>query len=94
MEFNHEQLPDLFEGVRIGNAMQGVCYVFSSPKYNGDFMEVYVINARTQQWRFVIDNYPRQRKFFATDLPYRTVEDFEHDLVRMGIEPLIKKIKN
>ncbi len=89
MDFSHEQLPDIYEGVRIGSATQGVCYVFKNAK--GDFMEVFIIDGRNE-WRFVIDNYPRQRKFFSTNLPYRNIEDFEHDLIRMGIEPLIKKV--
>lgn len=90
MDFNHEQLPNIYEGVRIRNATMGVCYVFSNAK--GDFMEVFIING-INEWRFVIDNYPRQRKFFSTNLPYRNIEDFEYDLTRIGIEPLIKKLK-
>lgn len=89
MEFTHEKLPDIYEGVRKGNAMTGVGYVFSNSK--GDFMELFVIDSRTE-FRFVIDNYPRQRKIFMTNLPYRSIEDFEHDLVRMGVE--IPKRKN
>ncbi len=88
MEFNHEQLPDLYEGVRIGNGIIGSCYIFSNQK--GDFMELFILHNQTQ-WKFIIDNFPRQRKYYSTNIPYRTVEDFEHDLVRMGIEPLIKK---
>lgn len=90
MEFTHDMLPNLYEGVRIGNATQGDCYVFSNKK--GDFMEVYVIQTdRDLQWRFVIDNYPRQRKFYSTNLPYRSIDDFEYDLERMGIEKLKRK---
>lgn len=89
MDFTHEQLLNIYEGVRKGSAIQGECYVFSNAK--GDFMEVYVIDARSREWRFVIDNYPRQRKFFMTNLPYRSIEDFEHDLKRMGIEIPIRK---
>lgn len=89
MNFTHEQLPDLYEGVRKGNAMTGVCYIFANAK--GDFMELFVIDSGTE-YRFVIDNYPRQRKFFSTNLPYRSVEDFEHDLIRTGVEIPIKKI--
>lgn len=88
MEFSHDKLPELYEGVRIGNAITGVCYIFSNAK--GDFMEVFVIDSRTE-WRFVIDNYPRQRKIFSTNLPYRSIEDFERDLIRMGIEIPIRK---
>lgn len=90
MEFSHDKLPDIYEGVRKGNAiMTGVGYIFSNSK--GDFMELFVIDSRTE-FRFVIDNYPRQRKLFMTNLPYRSIEDFEHDLVRMGVE--IPKRKN
>lgn len=90
MKFKHEQLPIIYEGVRIGNATQGVCYVFSNEK--GDFMEVYVIQTdKDLQWRFVVDNYPRQRKFYSTNLPYRTIEEFEYDIDRIGIEKLKRK---
>lgn len=88
MEFKHENLPNIYEGVRIGSATIGVCYVFSNAK--GDFMEVFVIDGRAD-WRFVIDNYPHQRKFYSTNLPYRNIEDFEHDLERMGIEKPTRK---
>lgn len=88
MEFSHDMLPNLYEGVRIGNAMTGAGYVFSNAK--GDFMELFVIDGRNE-YRFVIDNFPRQRKFYSTNIPYRSIEDFEYDLERMGIEKLKRK---
>jgi hypothetical protein len=91
MDFTHEQLPDLYEGVRKGNATMGFCYIFSNIK--GDFMELFIINGQTQ-WNFVIDNFPRQRKYYSTNLPYRNIEDFEHDLDRIGIEKLKRINKN
>jgi len=88
MEFKHEQLPELYEGVRVGNATMGVCYIFSDIK--GDFMEVYILDG-FREWRFVIDNFPMQRKIFNSNLPYRSIEDFENDLSRIGIEKLKRK---
>lgn len=84
--FDHKEILTYFKGVRVGNSPFGVCYIFSNTN-GSDFMELIVFN---NKYKFIIDNYPRQRKFFDTDIPYRNMQDFESDLERMDI----KLIKN
>ena len=37
------------------------------------------------QIRFVHDNFPMSRRFFNTNIPYTSLEDFESDLRRMNL---------
>ncbi|MEX1120890.1 MAG: hypothetical protein WED82_02065 [Balneolales bacterium] len=46
--------------------------------------EIYLF--QNNEFRFCIDNYPCQRKFYVTNMPYKTYEDFSADLERIGIE--------
>ena len=64
-------------------------YNFSNKK--GDYLEIIVFDDG-KQLRFIDDNYPLPRRFFNTDLPYSSLEDFENDLKRMKIEIPKRKI--
>ncbi|WP_286778982.1 MULTISPECIES: hypothetical protein [Sphingobacterium] len=52
----------------------------------GDYLDILIFSADKSEVRFIHDNFPFQRKFFATNIPYRNIEDFEADLRRMRIE--------
>lgn len=65
-------------------------YVFRNSQ--GDYLEIFQFLSDKREIRFVHDNFPGQRRFFSTNIPYSSVNDFESDLNRMGIE-LPKKLK-
>lgn len=82
MSFKHHQILKYFENVRVSNSTKE-CYIFSD-EIGNDFFEVYILS--DHDYRFVIDNYPAQRKFYSTNLPYRDINDFESDMARIGIK--------
>jgi hypothetical protein len=91
MEFKHENLIEYYEDVRtMTRSVIGTGYIFSSREKGGDFMELIVID-NMNEYRFVIDNYPGQRKIYSTNIPYRSFEEFENDLERMRIKEFVKK---
>ena len=89
--YHHTELIEDFEHVREGNASMGKCYVFSDPDTGSDFFEVYVYGEKMNEYRFVIDNFPAQRKFYTTNLPYESIDDFLSDMKRIGIDLIRKK---
>jgi hypothetical protein len=60
----------------------GKQYSFSNER--GDYLEILVFDKTTV--RFIDDNFPFPRRAFCTDIPYRSIDDFESDLKRMRIE--------
>ena len=58
-------------------------YIFGNEK--GHYLEVMVCD-ENKQYRFIDDNFPFPRRFFNTDIPICSIEDFEADLKRMRIE--------
>ena len=61
----------------------GHCYVFSNIK--GNYLEIIVFGGGNEV-RYIDDNYPLPRKIFSSNIPVMTIEEFESDLIRMGIE--------
>lgn len=58
---------------------------------HSEYLEIYIYVNYDREVRFVHDNFPGQRKFFTTNIPYTSIEDFETDLRRMGIKIPPKK---
>ena len=83
------QIADYYERaeVRDWRGADGKKLVLRNEK--GDYAEV-MLFAENREWRFMLDNFPFQRKFFASNIPINTIEEFESDLNRMGI-PLPKR---
>ncbi len=48
-------------------------------------LEVIIFKGEGREIRFIHDNFPGQRRFFSTNIPYTSIEDFESDLNRMKI---------
>jgi hypothetical protein len=38
------------------------------------------------EWRIYVDNFPSQKKYFATNLPMKTVDQFAADVARTGLK--------
>jgi hypothetical protein len=81
--FNHEQIPELFKNVIAGKSdtAWGVRYVVKG--LAGDVAEIVLLDKN--EWRFIIDNYPGQRKFYQTNFPFRSAIEFYNDMKRIGI---------
>ena len=56
-----------------------------------DNLEILVFKSDNNEIRFIHDNFPGQRRFFSTNIPYTSIEDFESDLKRMKIEVSIRR---
>lgn len=88
MAFTHKDLTTSFEGVRKGKTvgMYQACYVFSSVK--GDYLEVYAGGGKEfrNEIRILVDNFPAQRRSYSTNIPFRTIDDFEEILKRIKVE--------
>lgn len=85
-EFDINKLPDYYYGVRKGNSINSESFYFSDVK--GNYLEIHKIGKN--DLRFVHDNFPGNRRFFSTNIPYQNIEQFEADLVRMNI-PIPKR---
>lgn len=79
-KFSHHILPELYKEARMVLPDLGIAYVFS--KQNRDYMEI-LIKAGT--WFFVMYPYRRPCKYYSTNIPYLTQQDFESDLKRMDV---------
>lgn len=89
--FTHKDLVNTFEGVRVGKdgGMWKYCYVFSSKKTGSDYLEVYAShddNEFSNEIRFLVDNFPAQRRSYHTNIPFRNVDDFEETLKKINVE--------
>jgi uncharacterized Zn finger protein len=38
------------------------------------------------EWRYLIDNFPAEKKFYSNNLPVQTKEQFESDIQRIGLK--------
>lgn len=81
MEFKHEHLPKLFEGIRKGTSMMGTKYVVSG--LNGDVAEINYLG--NNEWRIFIYNFPMQKKFFTYNFPIDSAGQFMEDMKRIGL---------
>lgn len=80
-----EEILNQFEGVQVfNNDSLSTKYILKLS--NNDNLEVYVFKSDKNEVRFIHDNFPGQRRFFNTNIPYTSIEDFEMDLKRMKIE--------
>jgi hypothetical protein len=75
-----------FSNVREANKHCGA-WIASNEK--GDYLEI--IDLGQGETRFIHDNFPMQRRFFNSNIPYNSINDFIHDMQRMGIPALKTK---
>ncbi|OBX17738.1 MULTISPECIES: hypothetical protein [Bizionia] len=85
MEFKHENLTEVFKGVRLArnSDLKHPHYIFSD-EIGSDYMDVHIIDNH-KEFRFVIDNFPMRRRFYETNIPFRTLQDFIRALERMNV---------
>ncbi len=38
------------------------------------------------EWRYLLDNFPAEKKFYSSNLPVKTQEQFESDIQRIGLK--------
>lgn len=38
-----------------------------------------------QEWRIFVDNFPAPKRYFSTNLPIKSIEQFESDIARTGL---------
>ncbi len=90
MEFNHKMLPELFEGIRLGNPHSNS--KFDSNYYvseaKGDVAQITYLG--NNEWRFYIDNFPSSKKYYSTNFSITTVERFILEMRHIGLELKLK----
>ena len=90
MKFNHNEIPNIYEKVDIKeDRFEGFRYTFFGEK-NSDYF--YLIVHKERGYGYYHDNFPAPKKYFSSDIPIKTFEDFERDLERMNI-PVPKRLK-
>ncbi len=82
-KFEHVLLKHFYKECREARekGMFDFCYIFQNIK--GDYLELYVFE---NDLRYLLDNFPCQRKSWRSDIPPRTFLEFESDMERMEIE--------
>jgi hypothetical protein len=89
-KFTHEKLPELFSNITLQKVEDfETRYIINAER--GFFGDIVIMKGQSgvkNEWRFFLDNYPGQKKYYATNLPFRTVGDFISDMQRLGV-PLV-----
>lgn len=79
-----EKLPQKFRGLSFGNtpATEDILYFNKNGKFIGT-----IRNSREYGvWDFYVDNFPGDKQFYRTSIPYYSYEQFRLDCERIGIE--------
>lgn len=80
-----KQLPEIYEGIKNKDYQLGYAYTFFDNKL-GNYMELFVSSdIDMNECNFIIDNYPLPRKRYNTNIPYKSIEEFEVDMKRIGM---------
>jgi len=91
LKFEPNALVTLFENIRTGVSQTlGISYVVFSEKGDSAQIACFEHEGSPTEWRFFIDNFPGQKKYYQTNLPYPDVETFISDMKRIGIELKLK----
>ncbi len=86
--FDPLKLHELFLNIREGNnhGVEKAHYILSADK--GDIAEI--LYFAKNEWKIIIDNFPRQRKFYSTNMPIITIEDFISEMARIDLKIKIR----
>jgi len=80
--FSLSEIMECYENVTPQKETEhGKSFAVSNEK--GHYMEVFDLGHN--EIRFIKDNFPMPRRFFNTNIPYTSLEDFESDLRRMNL---------
>jgi len=89
MAFKHTDIIDSFENVTIkkGDGVNGMVYSFTD-EHGSDYLEIFVLDfdENGNELRILHDNFPNQRRFFSTNIPFIDINDFERMFERMKIK--------
>lgn len=86
---DHTKFPEIYKECEVSDDIFGIKYCFQGEK-NPDYMEVVVSNSKPITYMYYIDNFPGQKKYFKSSVPYLILSDFERDVERMGLPKLRK----
>lgn len=92
MNFTHKDILKTFTNVQKIEKHNDIKYVFSNEN-GSDYLELYVLtfDRNENEIRIIVDNYPHQRRFYSTNIPFRNLEDFENMFKRIKVDLPPKK---
>lgn len=83
INFSHEMLPELFLNIRKGRNGNSFDSNYIVTAAKGDIAEISFLGRG--EWRFFIDNFPQQKKFYQTNFPMVNVYRFIEEMSLIGI---------
>ncbi len=81
---NFKDFPTIYKDCRESTHQSFVKESYIFHQNGADYLEVYVLDENNI--RYIDDNFPGQRRFFNSNIPIRSIDDFESDLIRMRIK--------
>lgn len=82
--FNPASLPDIFPQIeRRYHANVPHCYVVKSDE--GSTVAV-ILWTRSKVMNIEIDNFPHDKRYFSSDIPIRSLDEFVSDMARIGLK--------
>lgn len=89
MQLTHKQLPAFFKGIRYSYEASDIITQTYFLYQNGkDVLSIHWLG--DNEWRFVIDNFPHERKYYTTNFPITTTERFIQEMKHIGIDVELK----
>lgn len=84
-KFNPQQLEQYYSNLSVIEDDQFSNYVVLDNFGNHVGQILYMGN---HEWRYMVDNFPANKKYFSNNLPVLTKEQFEADVERTGLKLL------
>ncbi len=85
-----EEILSNYKGVeKSKDSVTGTRFIASNEK--GHYLEIIFFGGN--EIRYIHDNFPFQRRIFSTNIPYKSIDDFESDMNRMNI-PIMGRLTN
>lgn len=81
--FNPTHLEQYYSNVGVVEDKQFSSYVVLDQVGNEVGQIVYMGD---HEWRYLVDNFPAEKKFYSSNLPVKTKEQFESDIQRIGLK--------
>lgn len=88
MSFNPKDLAKHFDNLELCKTelhmpRERIGYIVKS-KTGGDAGTIAYLGQG--EWRVFVDNFPSQKKYFSTNLPIKSVQEFADDMARTGLD--------
>lgn len=81
--FNPKHLEEYYSNVKPVEDNHFTSYVVLNKIGNEVGQIVYMGD---HEWRYLVDNFPAQKKYYSNNLPVLDKEQFESDIQRIGLE--------